>query len=1165
LAEKPKSPPRKKRRWLIPLFAVGLAFLLVFVAFYLITFWSPIQRFTARAAFKFFKIDAEVEFENLDFWLNSLRVEGLEFRFAKSAIVVSLDSLSADFSLRDKVVHRLDIYRPRVKVGEFPQTAPGKPSEGGGSKTPDVLVEKLNITEGVFSIDGFSIEDLSYIGAAGLVNNRVELTVDSIGAYLPGRGRLIRGAGELSFDQILEMDFDLTLARSTLKVRGAISSFDPFEWHFAGGGKNVDLVEVDSILGLGFLDGGGEVRIDLSGGDDFVEGEVFIDGEIFNIPAKKVSTRLVFRDQKLTLPNIRGSAWGAPVEARLELDFTKEESGGGIGLIIDGTTKNFNLNAFIPDGSLPTNLSGKTRIDGRIIGEAVELVIRGDLGAGSILEFPFDAVSGSLFVAEDSVRFYPGFEIVTAGNFITMLGVIVFESEIFIEFGLWARDVASIASWFGLEEIVGGRLRLENGMILGPIDNPVLSLDIMSDSLTTAIFEHDWLQGDLTIYNLFDGMRGNIYLMSEGAVGPLGYDSLLVNLEIHGNRYYVKPLRMWGDTLSIKGLAEIYADDDSVGIQVEGLEVSILGQPVVLESTFTVNIIGDEINSSPLLARAMHGGLLVENLKGNTDNFSFTAILDDLHFADLGKILGTKDIDGNISGSMFYASGDGGTGNFTLEVEDLITGGLPWQEAKAEGTLNGGVLSISPLVVSRPTERYLLTGNIDLSGEGTPFSFEARGKGSKIEALPAFVAEVDSAVGPFEVIVSVGGTSDSLFLEGGFNWKNGVLGLRDLADPVEQVFAELTLQGSSVSIDSLSGVIGAPPIGDKSLWERIKRIFTKKRLEYGEFAAKGSIDLSDPNNPKPDISLKAKSLPLNFPDDGIFARIGAGLHVGYGKKIEVSGNVNVESANIVQLEAAGGGSGGDIPVELNILVDLPRNININTTLLESEIGGKVNVLTEDNQLALYGDLEVLRGKVFFYGQTFRIEKGVLAFRSLKRINPTLDITAVSRVGQTRIVINVTGDLETPKVSLYAEDQNGSRLPYDQRQIVSILAFRTEDSEGTVEVGSLMEERLPQVVQSYISREFESVARTTLGVESFEFVPSDEDVFDFSQANVSIGKYLTDKIYLKYTRSLSFDENSEDIINLQYRITDVISIEAKRETGPQAKENYRLDLKFRWEY
>jgi translocation and assembly module TamB len=209
-------------------------------------------------------------------------------------------------------------------------------------------------------------------------------------------------------------------------------------------------------------------------------------------------------------------------------------------------------------------------------------------------------------------------------------------------------------------------------------------------------------------------------------------------------------------------------------------------------------------------------------------------------------------------------------------------------------------------------------------------------------------------------------------------------------------------------------------------------------------------------------------------------------------------------------------------------------------------------------------MTTVRGKVFFYGQTFRIEQGNIYFESIERINPRLDIKAVTNAGGVTIIANITGTLESPEMALSAEDPSGEPIPYSQRDIISLLAFNSSVGDSA-SLGNVLEERLPQVLRNYISRGVENVARTTLGVETFEIQPSESDVLDLSKTNVTIGKYLTDKIYLRYTRSLEMQEGSEDIINLEYRLTDHFSIEGRREANYNISESYRLDLKFKWEY
>ncbi|MCD6501215.1 hypothetical protein J7L01_01305, partial [bacterium] len=841
---------RRKKRLIVFASAIILLVLLCLS----ISFFSPAQRVVVRSVFRILGVDARIDFSRLRIAPRRISIDGLRFSMRKSGTSVEFDSLRVEgIGLSEHRVKGLALFGPKIVI------AASRKGEAGGSNKkskknkkgiPKFRIDSLFVDRASFDAGGFSARDFSYIGSIESRRGAISFAADSIGAFLPGRGRLTRAVGTIAYDGDIALDLSLALMRSKLDLKGSISNFDPIEWQFSGGGDTVDLVEVDSLLGLDALVGKGRVAIDLGGRGDSVSGKVSLDGEIFDIPAGNAQADLLVANQRLLLSNLRGEAWGAFVDdGEVRLDFS--DKGNGVGIGIDATVRGLDLNSFVKNGGLPSSLSGSASIEGRIENEEAMLSIKGDLGAGAIFGIPFDEASGSLYVSPDSVRFYPGFDVAFGRDFLTLEGTIVFDGEIFIEFGLWAPDVARIASLLGIENVVGGRLRIENGEVLGSVDHPILSLDLSSDSLVTSFFHHDRLTGDATLYDIATSPHGDVYIMSEGSVAGLGYDSLLVNVEVHGNRYYVKPLRIWGDTLSAKGIAEILAGKDSIGIRTEGLELVLLGKPVVLESTFTVSIVGDRIEASPLFASALGGRIAVDKIRSDLDNVSFKAYLHGLKYEELGDLLGSKDIYGSIDGSFFYStSGDvkGGTGDYSLNIDDLTTGGLEWDEVKAEGSLHGGVLEVEPFVMSRKTERYTVTGQADLSDADMPFSVEVRGKGERIGLIPAFIEEVDSVVGPFNLTLSAIGDRDSLFADGRFRFRDGVLGMRDLADPIESLYVRLSLDGDRLSVDSLTGVIGALPIDSKSIWARLKRLFTRKRKEYGRFAIGGSLDLSDPKS-----------------------------------------------------------------------------------------------------------------------------------------------------------------------------------------------------------------------------------------------------------------------------------------------------------------------------
>jgi len=1172
--ELPKN--KLKKRKYIKIFTVMVLFLLAFVIFIISAFFliTPVQRWVIKRAIAIKGIPVHVDYDRMKIGFDRLCVDNLLvfYRLDNVDILVKADSIRSEFVLLERYVNRLEVYRPRVDVDEREKSLPDKKKEqkpenrSSQSKPFNISVENLVISDGHFNILGFDIEDFSFLGSLVSENDIHVLSPDSMGVFLPGRGRANKISGEIVYGDSLGMDVILDAQRSKLEVVGELFGFSPINWHFMAQGEQVDLVEIDSILGLDVLQGKGRVKIDLSGKEDSVSGYAFIDGEVFDIPTDAASCNLLFRNNRLLLENLKGGAWGSEIDARLEMYFP--EGDDPTILKIQGQAQNLDLNSFMDDDQLSSNLSGIVDIDGKLFDNDVSLLIKGILSEGSILNIPFSNAAGSLYVDSDSVYFYEGFEVQKLHDIIRLTGIIETDGEIYIDAGLWSQDLSELTGLLNMDEIVGGR----GWMLIEILSNNgqlIVSGEINSDSLVSSVLQHDDFMAEFTLYDIIEQPRGIIYINSQGSIFDTEYDSLRATLDLHGQRIYIKPFRIWSKNYTGSAICEVLLQAYETRIKTEGLELRSYNKTLNLDSALTVSIIGDSIISSPVYLGLLDGSARIDALESDGSEIDINAQLKNLNLKDLDDIMPLPNIEGKLEGKI-QAKIELETGKFNgetdLEIHDFSSNGLNWDKAYIKSNFKQGKVFISPLSLERRTEKYSINGWIDPFKKNTEMSLEFKGEGQRLDIITSGLAEIDSAVGPFRINAKLDGNVDELNIQGDFKWENGAIGVRGLADPIEDLRVKLLLSENNLFIDSLSGKIGAKPMQRKSIWNRVKNIFRKEVEDYGRFAAAGSLNIFQLPDSMIDLAFSANNLPLNFPEMGIFLRGDADLALENDRGLKLNGKIDLKNANIIKLETGGNSGQSEIPIELNVELNMPRNIWILTDQLDAEISGDMNVLTQDDQLALYGELRVIHGKAFLYSQSFTIEEGVINFNSIDRINPELNIKAVTKSGGVRIVARITGDLETPQIALFAEDENGNRLAYSQQEIISLIALNTTLAPGdSFQVMDIIEERLPQVAQNYITRGVENVARNTLGVETFEFETSDEDVLDFSQANVTIGKYLTDRLFIRYTTSLGFDENTSDIVDLEYRLSEHFSIEARRSNTVETGESYRLDLKFRWEY
>jgi len=214
---------------------------------------------------------------------------------------------------------------------------------------------------------------------------------------------------------------------------------------------------------------------------------------------------------------------------------------------------------------------------------------------------------------------------------------------------------------------------------------------------------------------------------------------------------------------------------------------------------------------------------------------------------------------------------------------------------------------------------------------------------------------------------------------------------------------------------------------------------------------------------------------------------------------------------------------------------------------------------------------VLRGAVIFEGRRYVVTRGTIDFTNPSRIEPFLDVEAETRVrvpGETyRVTIRATG---TPdRLSAFTID---SDPPLPEYEVLALLFGGTSPGKdvefrqytrGETSQQALLRERMTRALTGLVSSEVGRVVEQTFGVDTFQLMPSLVDPNQrFSgridpAARVVIGKRLSDRVFLTYSRSLS-SSTRDQIIVLEYDQTDRYSwIFSRNEDG-----TYALDVRIR---
>ncbi len=339
------------------------------------------------------------------------------------------------------------------------------------------------------------------------------------------------------------------------------------------------------------------------------------------------------------------------------------------------------------------------------------------------------------------------------------------------------------------------------------------------------------------------------------------------------------------------------------------------------------------------------------------------------------------------------------------------------------------------------------------------------------------------------------------------------------------------------------------------------------------------------------VTARGEDMHLRYPE-GVRSTVDADLSVrGTMKAPTLGGTVTVKNAvwtkrldapgSIVDLAsrrggggpavAAGGEAPTSVPLRFDVQVVVPSTLHVETNLVQKMVANADLRLrgTYDHPVLL-GHADVERGEVIFEGRRYKLTRGSIDFTNPNRIEPFFDVEAETNVripGQTyRVVVSAAGttDRLAPQIS--------SDPPLPPADVLSLLFGTVPSGNQDFEVRSRTNEvqtdilttRATQALASPISSEVGKVVEQTFGVDTFQLSPSFIDPYATQtksvnpSARLTIGKRISDRAYLTFSRSLNSPTNDQ-VIFLEYDASDRLSWIVSRNEDNQT---YALEFRVR---
>lgn len=283
--------------------------------------------------------------------------------------------------------------------------------------------------------------------------------------------------------------------------------------------------------------------------------------------------------------------------------------------------------------------------------------------------------------------------------------------------------------------------------------------------------------------------------------------------------------------------------------------------------------------------------------------------------------------------------------------------------------------------------------------------------------------------------------------------------------------------------------------------------------------------------------------------------------------VHTSPDVVLEGAPAAQSHAA------KFPLEVEgaIRLALGDKVLVKAEGIDAKLGGEMDLsLKGVDNITSRGEIRVVKGRYRAYGIDLEIVRGRLYYVNDPVQHPTLDILALHTVGDVKAGVTVAGPLGSQVVKLYSEPALpdvdilaymvlGHPLGSGSGDQASLMAGAASSLLSFGQSESLQEQIKDRLGLSVLG--LQTVDQTStgrMGYKEIAVTPSGlaPKTQTTSQSLLTVGKYLTPKLYLSYGRSLVTGGN---LFQLRYDVFRHWQIETQSGSESGADIYYKLEF------
>lgn len=401
-------------------------------------------------------------------------------------------------------------------------------------------------------------------------------------------------------------------------------------------------------------------------------------------------------------------------------------------------------------------------------------------------------------------------------------------------------------------------------------------------------------------------------------------------------------------------------------------------------------------------------------------------------------------------------------------------------------------------------------------------------------------------------------------MSGTLNAKASIGGTRDQPEWRGNVEAnELALRSVVDGFAFVNGQLRASLVGDRVNVERFSLQGLGGEKTGGTLEASGQAEWravpgSALRQPLIKLQAKAQRLRVSTRVDRRVALSGDVSAELAGAALQLRGQLKVDSAQIILPDELAPSLGKDVIVrstrtlpsedsaeavkpDVQISLDLGRQFEVKGQGIDTRLEGQLTVRATPALPTprAVGEVRTVKGTYKAYGQQLNIETGVLRFTG-PYDDPALDILAVRKLPENteqRVGVRITGNAQAPRVGLYSQPAltDGDALAW-------LILGRPASAAGAQAFV------LQQAARQLLSRSgapSDGALAKTLGVDEFGFADAGGNADGTAtETALTVGKRLSDKLYLSYEQSLS---GAMSTVSILYDLSRNLTLRARAGT------------------